>query len=121
MDESSEEEDNRNLEEEKKGDDDLEENKLKIDEEEFIEEDESKFQYKGHKDFVMRLHQNPAKTEFFASGGGDDFAMIWGMNKESALHTFPKNDETVDCVKFSNDGKYLAVGCLDSTLKIFDD
>lgn len=120
MDESSDEE-NEKGEEEKKIDSDDEKNNLKIDEEEFVEDDESKFQYKGHKDFVMRLHQNPVKSEYFVSGGGDDLAMIWGINKESPILTFPKNEETVDCVRFSNDGKFLAVGCLDSTLKIYDD
>lgn len=43
------------------------------------------------------------------------------MGCDVPVHVFPKNDETVDCIKFSFDGKYLAVGCLDATLKIFDE
>jgi WD40 repeat protein len=47
--------------------------------------------------------------------------MIWKLGNNKPVHIFPKNQETVDCLKFSCDGKYLALGCLDSTLKIFDE
>lgn len=46
--------------------------------------------------------------------------MIWDINKDVPLVTLPKQNETVDCVKFNYNGKLVAIGTLDGEVKVFE-
>jgi WD40 repeat protein len=54
-----------------------------------------------------------------ASGSGDDTIIIWDAKSGEKLKTLEGDSDSVESVSWSPDGKYLASGSWDGTVKIW--
>ena len=81
--------------------------------------------FNGHDEAVMCLAIDPRQNGHFTTGGLDDRAILWDINKacsdseNQSLLTYDMK-ETVSLVNYNHDGSLIAFGCLDETIKIFD-
>ncbi|VDO82003.1 unnamed protein product [Soboliphyme baturini] len=83
---------------------------------------------------TVEAHNGPVSTiELFphqdgiATGGADKVVKFWTFEVDASvatklvlsLSTALDTDENVTCFKFTSDGKYIILGMLDNTAKIF--
>lgn len=73
-------------------------------------------------DSVYSLALSSSNNAIFASGGGDDIAVVWTMDNPEApvLNTLIGHGDTVDKLAFNFDGKLLATAALDGGIIIWD-
>merc|ERR1711976_275442 len=76
---------------------------------------------KGHEDAIMSLAIDPRNNRQFITGGLDDRALLWDLNKEGNENIFSLGmKETVSLVAYNFDGSMVALGCLDETIRLFN-
>ena len=65
---------------------------------------------------------NSANKSIFATGGGDDIAVVWTFDnvENPVLNTLIGHADTVDKLDYSFDGKYLATAALDGEIVVWD-
>lgn len=85
----------------------------------------------GHQDTVFTIDLSE-DGRFLASGSADRQAKVWELGKGLAearrlqtkkircAYTFPEHQQWVQSVRFSHNGRYLATGCNDDQVRIFD-
>lgn len=73
---------------------------------------------------IYSIDVHPTDKTLLVTGGGDDWARLIRyehMNEEySVVAELGPNADSVITVKFSFDGKYVASGCMDGSVKIWD-
>lgn len=76
----------------------------------------------GCTDSVYSLALSSANKSIFASGGGDDLAVVWTFeNSENpVLNTLVGHADTIDKLAFSSDSKLLATAALDGEIVVWD-
>lgn len=72
-----------------------------------------------HKDSVYSTHLNPADQTMCVSGDGNDQAYIWNVTDGKVLHRLTGHTDTVTNCRFSVDGKYVATGSMDATVRVY--
>jgi len=75
-----------------------------------------------HDDPVMCIAVDPRNNRQFITGGLDDKAVLWDLNKAIDSENIFSLDmkETVSLVGYNFDGSMVALGCLDETIRLFD-
>ncbi|ESO06117.1 hypothetical protein HELRODRAFT_64166, partial [Helobdella robusta] len=84
------------------------------------ERDDSSFVFSAHTDEVFCLAVTGSGEELLASGGKDDCCFVWKPTDGSVLFQCPGHTESVVCVAFSHDSKYLATGDLNGMVKAWE-
>lgn len=90
------------------------------------ERDDAVVQFAKHLEPVLACAFHPSKSNVAVTGSMDNTVAMWEFIPQSdntmevvTLSEFKLGQESVDCVKFSKDGKYLATVDLDSNINIF--
>lgn len=83
-------------------------------------EDMATTRFDKHTDSVYAVAINPVDATMAASGGGDDIAYIWNTTDGSVRHELQGHTDSVVCVCFSADGKYVATGGMDGQALVWD-
>uniref|UniRef100_A0A6A7GBE2 WD repeat protein n=1 Tax=Hirondellea gigas TaxID=1518452 RepID=A0A6A7GBE2_9CRUS len=107
------------------------ENDLKSAEDEMIEDlslenieelkDDSVEGFFGHSDSVYCVRFNPINQSMVVSGGGDEVGFLWNCEDgETPLAKLEGHSDSVSSCSYSFDGKYIATGSMDSTIRIFE-
>jgi WD40 repeat protein len=78
------------------------------------------FEFSLYLDAIYSLKLNPADKTQFATGSGDDTAILWKVGQTEPLHHLKGHKDTVQRVAFNFDGKILATACMDATVKLWD-
>lgn len=84
------------------------------------EEEEGEFpvsELDFHTDSVMSVSIHPQDPECFATGGVDDKAFL--IKGEDA-HEFADNQDSISIVRFSSEGKFLALACMDGSVSVYN-
>jgi len=69
----------------------------------------------------MSIALDPRNNKQFITGGLDDKAILWDLNKAGSENVFSLDmKETVSLVNYNCDGTMVALGCLDETIRLFD-
>lgn len=68
---------------------------------------------------VYCLACSPVDGDLVASGGGDDRAFLWHRSDPARVHELSGHADSVTMVAFSSDGKYLASGALDGSVRVW--
>lgn len=76
----------------------------------------------AHNGEIYSVAFNKVNPNMFASGGGDDCAMVWDLSSPSVdpVHVLKGHTDSVSHLSFSSDGKLLSTCGLDAVLKIWD-
>ena len=74
---------------------------------------------RGHKDQVLRSVFDPS-DQMLASGGLGPFIRLWNVNSARQLQTLPAPHGIVRVIRFSPDGRYLAVCADRANLRVYD-
>lgn len=71
---------------------------------------------------VYVIDLNPAEPAIFATGGGDDRAVLSKIVNDHVvpIAELAGHSDTVDRLRFSPDGRFLATGGMDGTIMIWD-
>jgi WD40 repeat protein len=75
-------------------------------------------QFDGHKHWVEAIAFNGSKN-ILASGSCDNTIKLWDIDKQDCLLTI-ENEEWINDLVFSGDGKYLVANCYNGISKVFD-
>eukprot|EP00794_Sanderia_malayensis_P017476 gene17476-19223_t len=79
------------------------------DEDEMIEiQDDSVASFTQHSGSVFSVDVNPVDSSIAASGGEDDKAFLWKVDNGDVIKELTGHKDSVHCVEFSHNGKYLA-------------
>jgi len=80
----------------------------------------------SHKDNVLTVAISPIDRRVLVTGGQDDVAVVWQMEDASGggvkctqKYRLEGHSDSVVQVEFSHDGKYIATGGYDGTVKIW--
>ena len=79
--------------------------------------DTSTKQFERHTDSVYCVALSPSSS-VAVSGGGDDVAYLWNSESGSEIACLKGHTDSVVAVAFSHDGKLVATGSYDSTVKV---
>jgi WD40 repeat protein len=69
-----------------------------------------------HTDEVCTVQWHPIHPNTFASGSVDEKSYLVRFEE---IHELPGNTETITRLKFSGDGEYLAVACMDGSITVW--
>eukprot|EP01135_Chromosphaera_perkinsii_P012452 Nk52_evm63s2657 gene=Nk52_evmTU63s2657 len=89
-------------------------------EEEEEKETPAKTVFRGHAQSAFGVKFNPTDEDIVASGGADDKAILWHANTGEVISELTGFSDSVTCVEFSKDGKYVATGGLDGLIKVWN-
>lgn len=79
----------------------------------------------AHKESVLSVAVCPVRPELVCTGGQDDVAVLWELQREASGLTYREfrrlegHTDSVIQVAFSNDGQYVATASYDATVKIW--
>lgn len=67
--------------------------------------------------FCVAVDSNGKRS---ASGGRDSHINLWDIDQQSLIQSFPRGNGNVVSLAFSPDDQFLAAGCSDSVVRIYD-
>jgi len=81
--------------------------------------DNSIQRFTKHQEPVFCLATHPHNPEICASGGADDLGYIWNTSTGEEILKLEGHQDSLSAIEFSHDGRYLATGGVDATIKIW--
>jgi len=87
--------------------------------------DQSNVSVDAHKESALAVAISPKDATLIATGGQDDVAYLWRISDEEGaaitqVFKLEGHSDSVIAVAFSSDGKYVATGSYDSTVRIWN-
>ncbi len=80
--------------------------------------DDSVKVFRNHMAETLAVHSSPLDVNLIASGACDDRAILFDIDQGRDLAELDGQGESVSCVQFSHDGKFLAIGSENGTISV---
>ena len=80
--------------------------------------DDSVRVFRSHTAETLAVHSSPLDMNLIASGACDDRAILFDIEQGRDLAELDGQGESVSCVRFSYDGKFLAIGSENGTISV---
>jgi WD40 repeat protein len=72
----------------------------------------------GHQQAILSLDLSP-DSSMVVTGGRDHLVVLWDLKTQHVLKALPQQ-ESIPCVKFSNDQQYIAMGSADGSVQVYN-
>jgi len=82
-------------------------------------QDDAAVVFEKHKGSVFCVGIDPAHSSLVVTGGEDDKAFVWNLNTGDTLFECTGHKDSVTCIGFSWDSKYVATGDMSGLLKVW--
>ncbi|XP_046859614.1 angio-associated migratory cell protein-like [Xenia sp. Carnegie-2017] len=84
-----------------------------------IQRDDSGLTFTKHSESVFAVDFDPSSRSHIVSGGEDNRAFVWKISDGSVKFLCDGHKDSVTCVKFSHDSKYVATGDMSGLIKVW--